>query len=492
MEKFVGRNQELKELNDLLAKKNALIAVYGLRRIGKTTLLLEWAHQSRLPIVHWQARLETAGGTRQRLANAIWRWAYATPTTPNPRPPEFQDWEILFREWVRLIDERTNPQTPLIAIFDEFPFAISSDPSLPSHLQAAWDLLLKSRPVVLVLSGSHIGMMVDLANANAPLFGRFTAKFPVTQMPYATIQDFLPNFDAIDRVETYAVLGGMPAYLERFQTNRSARANIKAHLFDRTGFFRNEPGQLIAEFTRDAGRYEAVMRAIADGKHTVKEIALSARLTHSDLTPYLKRLRALQLIERRAPALLQPRQRESSTRGRYHLSHAYLRFWYRFVEPNLEAIEQGLTEAVWQNITEQFNSFVGAGTFEELCREWVRLKAQQRQLPFAPEHVGSEWNVKAQVDVVAVNFRHKQVLLGECKWTQTKVDAAIVRELTTQKAPLVLPENWQCYFAFFSRSGFTDDAKQEIERIGAIAVTLDQLDHDLRQAFEAQIVASNA
>jgi uncharacterized protein len=36
---------------------------------------------------------------------------------------------------------------PIIIIFDEFSYAAEADPSLPSHLQSAWDHLLKEKPV---------------------------------------------------------------------------------------------------------------------------------------------------------------------------------------------------------------------------------------------------------------------------------------------------------------------------------------------------------
>jgi len=120
---------------------------------------------------------------------------------------------------------------PLILIWDEFPYAVESDPSLPSHLQAAWDHLLKDKPLILVLAGSHIGMMVDLLNYQAPLYGRTTGQFPVEPLPYAALADFFPGYPAAERVATYATLGGVPAYLERFDAQQSLSANIRQHLF---------------------------------------------------------------------------------------------------------------------------------------------------------------------------------------------------------------------------------------------------------------------
>ena len=65
-------------------------------------------------------------------------------------------------------------EQPVVVILDEFPYAVESDPSLPSHLQAVWDHHLKDKSLTLILAGSHIGMMGDLLQYQAPLYGRVT------------------------------------------------------------------------------------------------------------------------------------------------------------------------------------------------------------------------------------------------------------------------------------------------------------------------------
>ena len=102
-----------------------------------------------------------------------------------------------------------------------------------------------------------------------------------------------------------------------------------------------------------------------------------------------------------------------------------------------------------------------------------------------PELVGSHWSQDAQIDVVAINWRDRAILLGECKWGVDTVDRAIVRELI-DKAPKVVPgADWSVHFACFSRAGFTDPARAEAEAHGAILVDLERLDADLRNALES-------
>lgn len=478
MTRFVGRAADIAELNYLFEQRSVMASVYGRRRVGKTTLLVEWMRRSGRPTLYWVARRDTPGELRQSLARAIYRWAF--PQDPNPEPPTFTHWESLFLRFAEMI--RTSGQ-PLVAVFDEFPYAIESDASLTTNLQAAWDHALKLVPITLVLSGSHIGMMVELLEENAPLYGRITAELPIHPLPFAATEDFFPTYSTAERVAVYSILGGIPAYLERFSDSKSLSDNIRDQLFRRTGMFRSEPSVIISELVRETRNYESVLRSISRGNHTPTTIANGAKLEVSNLPPYLRRLTKLRLIERRTPVTVPPDERETTTRSKYHLLDPYLRFYYRFIEPNVEQIEMGLDRTTWERISEQFRAFIGRFTFEEICRQWVLAQARHSRLPFTPEYVGSDWSGEAEVDVVAINWRERQILLGECKWTVDAMGRSIVTGLV-EKTPLIVSlKDWTVHYAFFSRAGFTDAAEAEMRQIGAIGVALERLDRDLRGEF---------
>ena len=478
MDKFVDRQAELQTLNQLVsAKKSQFVIVYGRRRVGKTTLLVHWAQQTGLPTLYWMARRDSPEATRQSLARALWQWAY--PTTQTVEPPRFGSWEQLFEQMGRMIGDQS-----LILIFDEFSYAVESDAALPSHLQAAWDHIFKPKTVTLVLAGSHIGMMVDLLNYQAPLYGRTTAQLLVEPLPFAVLADFFPHYPVAEQVATYAVLGGVPAYLERFDPDQNLSYNIRQHLFQRTGMFRSEPAVLVSDLVRETRQYEAILRAIATGAHTPAAITKLTGIASPNLSPYLRRLRDLGLVERRIPATIPPAQRGSTTRSRYALRDPYLRFYFRFIEPNLEMIELGLTDLLWERISEQFRAFIGGTVFEELCREWTVLQARQGRLPFAPELVGSHWATDAQIDVVAINWREQTILLGECKWGGDAVGSAVIRELVAKTALVVPGPDWQVHYAFFARADFTPSARQEAAAVNAQLINLATLALDLRSALE--------
>jgi AAA+ ATPase superfamily predicted ATPase len=368
-----------------------------------------------------------------------------------------------------------------IVILDELPYAVQQDSGLASHIQAAWDHRFKDSNLLLFLAGSHIGMMVELMSYQAPLYGRLTAQFPLAPLTFGAIREFLPHYDTHRRLAVYAMRGGVPAYLERWDDRETIKANVERLFLQRTGWFRTEPQVLISDLTqRETANFEAILKALAAGRHGREEIASATAITPSSLSHYLPRLMELRLVERRIPATVPLAQRAVSKLSRYRLADPYLRFYYRFIDPNLHLIEQRLTKRLWEKMSDTFRAFV-AETFEELSRAWVLAQAQADQLPFTPDVVGSHWAADAQVDVLAINWEARAILLGEAKWGERLVGRNVVRELV-EKTARVVPDGgagWQISYAFFAREGFTEAARQEASQVGAWLVTLQEMEGSL-------------
>ena len=482
MTHFVGRRRELAELDDLLAEpQSQFLILYGRRRVGKTTLLLHWAQRSGVPFVYWVANRLSPTLQLRSFSQALYNAAH--PQSPADADFTYPSWEMALTQAVHLAADRR-----LILILDEFPYVAEAEPGLPSVLQNAWDHHLKATRIFLVLAGSHIGMMTGLLQYHAPLYGRFTAHLHLKPLPFAAVAGFLPRYSVAERVAVYAILGGIPAYLERFDEARSLADNVKRHLFRPTGIFRVDPLFLLQDQVREPRNYLSILHAIGGGAHTLSEIAAAAGLPKQNASTYLGRLAALHLVERRTPVTLPLKRRPRSPLGRWHLLDPYLRFYFRFILPNQRSLELELLDAVWADVREQLRAFVGLTAFEELGRAWVLAQAQRGRLPFVPEDVGSHWAADVQVDVAAISWREKAILLGECKWGTAAVGRAVVRELVEAKTPKVLaalPERgagWTVHYALFARAGFTEAARAEAWSVGAWLVDLATLDADLREA----------
>jgi AAA+ ATPase superfamily predicted ATPase len=472
---LINREQELDELNFLLQEGGAhLLAVSGRRRLGKTTLLVEWARQSGHPYIYWVASRAPATLLLRQFSQLVWQHTY--PDDVMPANFTYQEWSEVFTQLARLTSHQR-----MIIILDEFPYAVETDPSLPSVLQNAWDHHLKQTQAAVVICGSQVSMMEGLMRYEAPLFGRITGPLRVEPLAFKALKQFYSRYNSEQRIAVWSILGGVPAYLEKFNDHLTIGENVKRHIFRATGIFSTDPENLLHEALREPHNYIAVLLAIASGNHRVTDIASNAGLPQVD--PYLSRLRELALIRREVPVTVPKVNWEASRLGRYVLADAYLRFYFRFIWPNQHLLEQRLYDVLWDLIGEQLRAYIGQTAFEELCQEWVLAQARRKQLPFIPERVGAHWGKGVQVDVAAINWRERKLLIGECKWGTHAVGRDVIRELIERKTPLVqaaLPEGgnqWDIHHVFFARAGFTEAAQAKARE--AMFVDLARLDEGL-------------
>jgi hypothetical protein len=479
---LIDRNRELQELNGLLHGRSSRLIVSGRRRLGKTTLLVHWARTSGQPYLYWVGSHFPSKVLLEQFSKKVWQ--HGNQGKRVPRQFSYDTWSEAFE----ILAETCQGVKRHIIILDEFPYAVQSEPGLPSALQNAWDHHLKFSNVCLVLCGSHVGMMERLLGADAPLYGRMAGPLRVRPLPFSATKIFFPSYSIEQRVAVYAILGGVPAYLEQFTDELSVQDNLRANLFQDVGLFRNDPDYLIGEQVRDLTNYQAVLAAIAAGARKPADIGLQAKLPHrSGADPYLAQLVEMDYVRRELPVTVPSEKRQTSRSSRYILADNYLRFYFRFVRANLDLIAQELYDELEERIAEQLRSFVGMTTFEELCQEWVLIQARNRKLPFSVERVGSHWDSKVQVDVAAISWREKAFLLGEVKWQKGRISRRILRELVIEKTPKVLdalPEGgdgWRVHYVFFSREGFTEAARTMAEENGVTLVDLEMLDSTLSE-----------
>ncbi len=440
---FVDRERELAFLERAWSSERAeFIVVYGRRRVGKTALLRTFcADRSH---TFWVASLSSETLLRQGFTQALWQ----TVHPENPEPGfTYERWERAFQAMAELDAERRH-----VVVIDEFPYLVNADHSIPSVLQKVWDERLQHTHIMLVLCGSHIGMMErEVLVYRAPLYGRRTGQIHLHPLPLRAAVNFFPRYSPEQQIETYAVLGGIPAYLAQFDDQEPLLPNIERHILDPESYLYLEPQFLLREELREPRNYFAILQAIAQGRTRLNEIAQVTGLGRQVVSRYLAVLQDLHLVERRVPVT--ERQPDKSRKGIYRLRDSFLRFWFRFVAPHFSSLEGGHTAPVARLVAAELPTFTGPA-FEDLCRDWVMEQGTLGHLPFVPEQVGAWWERREEIDVMAIG--KDAALFGECKWASRPVGTNILDDLKRKSHAPIQRGDWsRVHYALFSRSGFT-------------------------------------
>ena len=456
---FLNRSRELAELRAVAARRGPqFVVVYGRRRIGKTALL---THLTDVypggPHLYWTAHRST-----RDLLLAGWSRRFRDQLTPERAAFTFEDWEAALRElFVRARRQR------LIAVLDEYPYLVESVPELPTLLQRLWDEHARSSHLMLVLCGSHFHMMqAELLSPAGPLYGRSTAALLLEELEPEAMQLFLPAYSPEQLVATYAVIGGVPKYLELWNDRVPVQRNVRELLLSPSTLFRHEALMLIQDEISEPRTYLAVLEALGAGLRAPMALAASTGLRINHLGKYLSTLLGLRLVRRvvseDAPNKANPRL------SRYEIRDSFLRFHFEFLQRYPSLLEQNRVDRLASIIAEGFDAFVGKTAYEELARRRIAALGDAGELPFVPATVGRAWTRSAELDVVAMSGDDNSLLVGECKWQSRKLAPAVLDDLQRRVMRFGRLHRRQLRYALFSRSGFTGPLERRAAKEGVL------------------------
>lgn len=464
---FINRETELDVLKRALgASSPSLFVVYGRRRVGKSALLRRVCRDRRH--VYFTADLgsrhDHLASFSACLARGLDEPEWASAVLPG--------WE----EALRVCLERARREH-LVLVLDEFQHLVAADPSLASVIQRLWDTEIPSSRLSIVLCGSYVSFMErEILGVRNPLYGRRTGQLLLRPLSFRDAGSFFPDWQADDRMTATGILGGVPAYLQRFDPELDVETNVRRAILDLGAPLLDEPRFLMMEELREPQLYFSLCRAIGHGHGRPNEIAQAAGLRgRGSLSPYLASLRAMHFVERRVPVT--ERNPERTRRGLYRLSDPFLRFWFRFVLPNRTALEAGDTELVWQRkIEPNLAQHVGMA-FEDAARETLLVRNRRGDLPAVYDRIGGWWRSRDEIDVMAV-ADDGPMLLAECKWSSRPVGMNVLRDLEA-KIPAVAADLGRrpsrVDMALFSRSGFTSGLRQHCAKSSVLLFSVDDV-----------------
>lgn len=439
---FIDRAPELRFLNQAYEAKSAqLVILYGRRRVGKTALLREFA-KSKSAIYYMATRLPEAQQLKDlgEVAGSF----FADPLLQ----------ENGFREWHQVLLYLARRKEPFLFLLDEFPYLVEANPALASVWQKGWDEGLSGSGAKVVLSGSSVAMMERETLAHgSPLYGRRTGQLKLEPFPFREARKFFPRYGVEDQIRAFAILGGIPYYLSRFDDSVSLLQNVREHIFSRGAVLREEVEFLLREELQEPRVYFAILQALAQGKRRPSEIANATGLAHGTLSKYLAVLQSLALVTREVPST--ESAPEKSKKGLYAVADPFVRFWFRFVlaQRNLLEMDQAVKAA--QTVAKALDDFT-APIYEEICRDEVNRGLLDAAVDTSWSGTGRWWDRSREVDILAFSEDRHRVLLGECKWSKKRVGVDVLQELEEALPATGLSVNDQHpVFVLFSRVGFT-------------------------------------
>ncbi|EMA43473.1 ATPase [Halococcus morrhuae DSM 1307] len=442
---FYDRDTELEALGRAHdSPTHELYVVYGRRRVGKTELLKRFcadrAH------IYFLASQEAEHRQREKFVEQIASYV-------GDRVPRIESWDEAFD----YLGEKLAAES-IVVVIDEFPYLVAENDSLPSYVQSFVDEQLQDTDSMLVLCGSSVSAMeAEVLEHESPLYGRRTGQIDLQPFSFLQAREAIP-YEFEEAVRSYAVTGGTPMYLTLFDYTQPLRENIRTHVLSPTAMLYNEPEFLLRTELRNPARYMSILEAIATGRTTPNEISGVTNIDSGPLSKYLRTLRQLRLIDREVPVTA---SRKQSKRSRYHVADEFLRFWFRYIEPNRSSIEQAPEMMLEELIEPDLPNHV-ATTFEDVAQEAIWAAIRRDELaPYA--ELGRWWYGEHEIDLVGLAPDDDRILLAECEWTAEPVGHALVDALRDDAEHVRWGSSTRDErFALVSKSGFVDGLEEDL------------------------------
>jgi len=355
---FVGRISELETLRtkDRLGRAR-LIAIYGRRRIGKTSLIEKAFENETI----WKFEGLEGASSKKQLHHFLFLLSKYSEDPSVSSISSGMGWE----EALSLLAQKAKGRK-LVIFFDEFQWMASMRSGLVSIFKWAWDNHFSHLDNCnFVLCGSISSFIVKRVIRSKALYGRINLEMNLKPFSLAETHDFFgAKWKNEEIMELYMAIGGVPRYLQEIDPAKSVVQNLERLAFSQHGFFFNEYQRLFVSHFSKNHTYEKILKLLAANRIlSIPELAGKLKLkTGGTLTELVNDLALAGFVEKFHPV-------DKGSNGRLthlRIQDEFLHFYYCFVEPRLSSIEQGTVktfEILTGSIYEQWRGYA----LERLC-----------------------------------------------------------------------------------------------------------------------------
>ncbi len=338
---FVGRQEQLDALSHLWDKRtSSLVTCRGRRRIGKSTLIEEFARRTADHFINIVGIAPRKGMTdrRQRM-----NFCEELADQMGGKVAPSRNWTAAFKA----LDEQIPDAGRTVVLLDEISWMGSCNPDFAGYLKTAWDKRLRKHDnLVLVLCGSVSSWIAENILDSTGFVGRDSLDLDIGELSLHECVKMLgepgERLSSRELFDILSVTGGVPKYLEEIRPELSFEENIRQLCFLPRGSLFREFDETFSEvFGKRTSSRGAVLRTLAESPLSVVEIARAMGKTpNGKLSRTIKDLMYAGFVSRDAG--LNPLTQEPLRMERYRIKDNYTRFYLKEIEPRHQAIERGL------------------------------------------------------------------------------------------------------------------------------------------------------
>lgn len=365
MTKIIGREAEIRELQERYASNTPqFVAVYGRRRVGKT-FLIDQALKGRITFRHTGLSPVEHHGKKNLMKEQLKNFYFSLLNYGMKKskcPSSWLEAFFMLEKHLQSIDDGSRQ----VVFLDELPWLDTARSGFITALEAFWNGWGCHRDnFMLVVCGSATSWMLDnLINNYGGLYGRLTGDIKLSPFTLKECETFFNSKNVrmlrYDIVQSYMAVGGIPYYLGYFEPGLSLPQNIDKLFFVKNAKLQGEYDRLFASVFSKPEEVKRIVNFLSTRRsgYTQEQIAQKTGFTQGGtLSNMLKTLIASEFVMKYVPFGFSKRQEH------YKLIDPFCIFFLRYVPENT-----GYTTSFWQesHTSQSIVSWRGFA-FEEVC-----------------------------------------------------------------------------------------------------------------------------
>jgi AAA+ ATPase superfamily predicted ATPase len=451
---FYGREMELGSLESLYKHSKAqLVAIYGRRRVGKSTLIKHFSAGK--PSLFFEGlERETSPAQVKHAAAVLKRQVSDNVLMQKADISDWTDFFDILNEYLL-----ANKKQRTVIVFDEFQWMAAGQAKLVALLKYYWDNFWKDQNVLIILCGSIASFMVKKVIRSKALYGRLSFGMHVGKLLPHDVRSMLKRRGEDEVLKYQMILGGVPRYLEFVDQSKSFEQNIEKLFFSADAPLGDEFEKIFFSHFKEPKTYARIVRELSGAAKSLQQISETLKMpSGGGLSSYLENLLLAGFIGLETPFLA----KEGTKLKRYRIVDELLLFYVKYLRPNEKAIANGLGQAVFRNkIVKQWEPWLGLA-FESFCRNQAPVLASAMGFADCVVSYGAAFSRASPGFQIDLLFERADgvITLCEIKYHQKPIGCWIIPEVKRKAALFSVPRGKTLEFALISPHGADESLHQ--------------------------------
>ncbi|MFA7083784.1 MAG: DUF234 domain-containing protein [Arcobacteraceae bacterium] len=310
-----------------------------------------------------------------------------------------------------------------VIVFDDFHLLSKIQKTCLDIFFIRWSSCLKDKNIQIIFATSvHSSLKEEIF-----VYKKASETIFLKSFKYEAIKTVLPTIKNEEQLKLFAIFGTNLHYLKQYNEQKSFEENLKDIFFHKNNQIAKDAMQYLKEELSETATYASILRAIAEGKCKIGEIAQALEVKSSYLTRYLQKLTDMMIISKTVPI---NEAFEKSKFGRYHIEDNFLKFWFKSLCFNTHLINANAINIFLNHIQKELKETLLPEAFKQHMTQAIEENFETF-FEYTPLKLGSWWNNKEkQIDLIAYNDSY--ITFIEIKYKASQNVQQLHEELKTK------------------------------------------------------------